>query len=346
MLLSIARMRLKPPPIGSLQDAGLRLWQIIVVAIVAWPLGVEATGTAAGTTIQNSATVSFSVGGSALSATSNNTSVTVAEILNVTVTLQSPTLSTAAGATGRPLVFRVTNTGNSSESFTLTGNDALTGDDFDPVPATPFIYLDTDASGDLSAADTPYVAGSNDPTLAADASVGVIVVNDIPTGIADGSRGRSELRAAARTGVGTPGTVFAGQGSGGVDALVGTSGGQAAVYGEYLVGSITVSAVKSQSVTDPFGGSQPVPGATIHYQVVVTATGSGTAVGAAFRDAIPANTTYVAGSLRRNGTALTDTADGDAGALVATPAPAVTVALGDVTSATGAQTIEFNVTIN
>jgi uncharacterized repeat protein (TIGR01451 family) len=174
----------------------------------------------------------------------------------------------------------------------------------------------------------------------------VLVVNNIPAGLSDGTRGRSQLHAAARTGTGAPGTVFAGQGTGGVDAMAGTSGGQAQIYGEYLVGAVNVSAVKSQTVTNAFGSAEPVPGATIAYHVVVTATGSGTAAGAAFRDAIPANTTYVAGSLKRNGAALTDAADADTGAYVATPAPAVTVALGDLTQAGGAQTIEFAVTIN
>ena len=340
-------MRSTPAPTGRPQDARRRLWQIIVVTLTAaLPFAARAAGTAAGTTIQNTATVSFSVAGTPATTSSNATSVTVAEILNVAVTLQSPTVTTIAGATNKALVFRVTNTGNSSEAFTLTGLSALVGDDFDPVPATPFIYLDSDASGDLSAADTPYVAGSNDPVLAADASVGVLVMNDIPAGLADGTRGRSQLHAAARTGTGVPGTVFAGQGTGGVDAIAGTSGAEAQIYGEYLVGAVNVSAVKSQTVTNAFGNSEPVPGATIAYRVVVTAGGSGTALGAAFRDTIPANTTYVAGSLKRNGAALTDAADADSGAYVTAPAPAVTVALGDLTSASGAQTIEFAVTIN
>jgi len=50
--------------------------------------------------------------------------------------------------------------------------------------------------------------------------------------------------------------------------------------------------------------------------------------------------------LKRNGAALTDAADADTGAYVVTPSPAVTVALGDLTLAVGAQTIEFAVTIN
>ena len=340
-------MRSTPAPTGWPQDARHRLWQIFVVTLTAaLPFGARAAGTAAGTTIQNTATVSFSVAGTPTSTNSNATSVTVAEILNVTVTLQSPTVTTVAGATNKALVFRVTNTGNSNETFALAGLSALVGDDFDPVPATPFLYIDTDGSGDLSTADTPYVAGSNDPTLAADANVGVIVLNNIPTGLADGTRGRSQLHAAARTGTGAPGTVFAGQGTGGVDAIAGTSGGQAQIYGEYLVGAVNVSAVKSQTVTNSFGSSEPVPGATVAYRVVVTATGSGTAVAAAFRDAIPANTTYVPGSLKRNGAALTDAADADTGAYLVAPAPAVTVALGDLTPAVGAQTIEFAVTIN
>jgi uncharacterized repeat protein (TIGR01451 family) len=310
------------------------------------PLGARAAGTAAGTTIQNAATVNFSIGGTPASTTSNNTTVTVAEIVNVTVTVQSPTISAPAGTASAALVFLVTNTGNSDETFALGGDSVLVGDDFDPVPATPFIYIDTDASGDLSPADVPYVAGSNDPTLAADAAVGIILVNSIPNGTADGSRGRSELTATAATGTGAPGTLFAGQGTGGVDALIGTTGGQAAVFGEYIVGDIVISAVKSQTVTDPFGGTLPVPGATIRYQIVVNATGSGTAAGAAFVDDIPASTTYVAGTLSLNAAALTDAADADAGQFAATPSPAVNVALGDLTAASGPQTIEFSVTID
>jgi uncharacterized repeat protein (TIGR01451 family) len=291
------------------------------------------------------ATVDYSIGGSPATTNSNATTVVVAELLNVTMALQSPTVSVAAGASNRALLFLVTNTGNSLETFTLTGESVLVGDDFDPTPAAPFIYFDSDSSGDLSPGDTPYVAGSNDPQLAADGSVAVLLVNDIPAGLPDGEYGRSELTATANTGTGAPGTVLAGQGTGGVDVVIGTSGGEAAVFGQYLIGDILLSAVKSQAVQDPFGGSQPIPGATIAYQIVVTATGSGVALGAAFRDSIPASTTYVAGSLRLNGAPLTDAADSDAGSFALGPAR-VAVSLGDLANATGPQTIDFRVTIN
>ena len=306
---------------------------------------MHAVGTAAGTNITNTATVNYSLGGTPATVTSNTTTVAVAELVNVTIALQSATVSVAAGATNEALLFLVTNTGNGAELFTLAGDSVLVGDDFDPTPAAPFIYFDTDSSGDLSPADVPYVSGSNDPLLAADGAVAVLLVNDIPAGLPDGEYGRSELTAAASTGTGAPGTVLPGLGTGGVDAVIGTSGGVAAVFGQYLVGDILLSAVKSQAVLDPFGGSQPIPGAAITYQIVVTAAGSGVALGTAFTDAIPASTTYVAGSLRLNGATLTDPVDGDVGSFELGPAR-VAVSLGDLTTATGPQTIDFRVTIN
>ena len=320
---------------------------LTAVGMALAPLAAQAVGTPAGTAIENTATVSFSIGGTPASVNSNTSTLAVAEIVDLSVTLQSPTVSATAGSADVPLVFLLTNTGNSSEGFALSGDSVLLGDDFDPVPSTTFIYIDGDASGDLSPGDMPYVSGSNDPVLAADASVGIILVNDMPAGLADGLTGRSELNAAALTGAGAPGTVYAGQGTGGVDALLGTSGGQGSVFGAYIIGDISVSALKSQSVADPFAGSQPVPGATITYQIVVSATGTGTALGSVFTDAIPANTTYVAGSLSLNSAALSDGADADAGAFSAAPAPgSISVSLGDLTAAAGPQTIEFTVTID
>jgi uncharacterized repeat protein (TIGR01451 family) len=312
-------------------------------------LSAHALGTVAGTAIQNTAQITYNVGATTLSTNSNTTTITVAEILDVAVTLNTATVSVTPGATQQELVFTVTNTGNGTETFSLAGQSVLAGDQFDPVPASPFIYFDTDGSGDFSAGDTPYVANTNDPVLVstgAGSSVRVIVVNDIPSGVADGNRGRSQLSASARTGVGAPGTLYAGQGDGSVDAVVGTTGAAAQIFGEYLVEALQISAVKSQTVLDQFGGARPLPGARITYQIVVTATGTGSATTVNFSDAIPANTTYVAGSLALNSVALSDTTGNDAGEYTATPTPRVLVSLGNLTAASGPQTIAFAVTIN
>ena len=141
----------------------------------------HAAGTPAGTNIQNTAQVSYTVGASTVTATSNTSSVTVAEILDAVLTIANATVQVAPGALAEELVFTLTNTGNGTETFNLTALSAgIVGDDFDPTLAAPAIYFDTDNSGDLSGGDLAYIPGVNDPALAADASVRLIVVNRHP----------------------------------------------------------------------------------------------------------------------------------------------------------------------
>jgi uncharacterized repeat protein (TIGR01451 family) len=305
-----------------------------------------AVGTPAGTSIQNTAQVNYTVDGAPVTVSSNPSSLVVAEILNVNVAVQTPTVTVAPGDTQRVVVVRVTNTGNGPETFALTGNSVVAGDDFDPIPAAPFIYFDTDNSGDLSPADVAYASGSNDPVLGADQFTTLLIVNSIPAGLTNGVTGRTQLTAQSLTGTGAPGTVFPGQGVGNEDAVVGTSTASQIGTGTYVIAGLQLNAVKSQAVIDQFGGTRPIPGARINYQIAVTPTGTGTANAVVFTDAIPSNTTYIAGTLRLNATALSDAADGDAGQFVTTPSAQVRVTLGDMTQASGVQIIDFAVTIN
>jgi uncharacterized repeat protein (TIGR01451 family) len=305
-----------------------------------------AVGTPAGTSISNQAQVSYTLNGTPANGVSNTVAFNVDEILDLNITLLSSTVNVVPGDIGRVLLFRVTNTGNGPEALPLAVNDVVAGDDFDPIAVPPTLFFDNDASGDLSPSDAIYVPGVNDPVLAPDASVAVLVVNTIPTGLADGAIGRSQLTGRAATGTGTPGTVFPGQGVGGTNAVVGAQSAQASATGEYLVGNVSVAMVKSATVTDPFGGTTAVPGASIAYQIVVTVTGTGTAAGFAVDDPIPVNTTFVPGSLRLNGLALSDVADADAGEFQGGGAARIRVRLGDLTQAAGAQTLAFSVTIN
>jgi len=139
--------------------------------------------------------------------------------------------------------------------------------------------------------------------------------------------------------------VFAGAGDGGVDAIIGTSGGNEQTAGEYVISTVDVAVVKSASVTDPFGGNEPVPGAEILWRIEVTASGSGTATAASVNDLIPDNTTYVGGSLTLNSGTLSDAPDADAGQFL-NATNAIDVVLGDLTQASGTQVVEFRVTIN
>ncbi len=331
-------------PCGS---AGSRFCRLpIFFALVA--LGSEslAAGTPAGTVIENTATVSFDVGGTPLSVDSNTTTLTVDERIDVTVTVQSPQVLVAANDMNRELLFTVTNTGNGTETFQLAIDSVIAGNDFDPVPAVPAIYFDTDGSGDFNVGDQAYTPGSNDPVLLADESVDVFLINDIPGTVLNGQIGRSELTATSATGTGAPGTEFAGQGDNGVDAIIGTTGGEAADLGEYLVSEVAVSVTKAQAVTDPFGGSEPLPGSTITYTITVEVTSTGTASTSVLSDAIPTFTTYVPNSVTLNGSPLTDAADADAGEFNTAGIPSVVVQLGDLTQTDGIQTIVFEVQID
>jgi uncharacterized repeat protein (TIGR01451 family) len=306
----------------------------------------HAAGTPAGTGVSNQAQVSYILGGVPGTGLSNATTFLVAEVIDLNVTLQSSTVAVTSGDTNRTLLFTLTNTGNGSETFPLALDNLVAGDDFDPLAASTAIYFDTDADGALSAGDTAYVAGSNDPTLAADGAVAVLLVNNIPPALGDGAIGRSRLLARAATGTGAPGAVFAGLGAGGTDAVAGANGGQANAAGAYQVSENEVILTKSVTVSGVAGGTAAVPGARITYQIVVNVSGSAPAANFVLTDAIPAGTTFAGGSLQLNGVALTDAVDTDAGEFQGGAMPVVRVSLGDLTPAAGPQTVAFTVTIN
>jgi uncharacterized repeat protein (TIGR01451 family) len=188
-----------------------------------------------------------------------------------------------------------------------------------------------------------YQAGVNDPALGADLGRLVFVLADIPPATLFGDRGDAELRATSLTG-GVTGTIVAGAGDGGTDAVVGS--GTSAVLGSYLVSDLFVSIAKTAVVTDLGGGSTPAPGSTITYTLVVTPNGTGTLANVVITDALPPFTTYVAGSLTLDAASLTDALDGDAGDVGGTTANQVTVALGNVAGGSLPQTITFAVTID
>ena len=302
----------------------------------------HAAGTVAGTDIVNTAQASYDGPGGTVTIDSNTVTIKVDELLDVTVVSSDPgDVATEPGLTGQVLTYQVTNTGNGSEAFTLAADTAMPGDEFD----TTFeqIILDTNGNGVYDAGvDTIYSPGTNDPVLAPDESITVFILSTIPAAANDGDRAEVELSAVANTGSGAPGDVFAGQGDGGGDAVVGSTGADAEDSGFFVVQSAEVTLVKSATIVDPFGGSSAVPGAVITYQLVATTTGSGSLSNLAISDDIPADTTYNAESITLEGAGLTDAADADAGEFDGT---SIGVALGTI-SGGQTRTITFQVTID
>ncbi len=316
---------------------------IIASASIGFSAPAMAAGTAAGTTISNTATASYTdPGGNSVSVPSNKVDIVVDELLDVTVATADPgDIVVTPGSTNQVLSFTVTNTGNGSEAFRLTPNAAVGGDQFDPT--TTSVVLDSNGNGVYDAGvDTVYTPGANDPVLAPDASVRVFILSSIPAGQNDNDRAIVELTAAATTGTGAPGTSFAGQGQGGGNAVVGATGADGTDRGRYLVQNATISFTKSALVTDPFGGSTSVPGSIITYTLVATISGTGTLTNAGISDPIPNGTTYQNGSITLQGSPLTDAADADAGSFASNN---VSVSLGSVTGGQ-TRTVTFRVRIN
>ena len=308
---------------------------------LALPMQAEAAGTRAGSMISNTASASYDAGGGTQTINSNQVDLRVDELLDVTVDSSNPAdVPTTPGSTAQLLTFSVTNNGNGEESFALSTIANGGGDDFDPTVTQ--IYIDNGDGVFDAATDTLYTPGANDPTLNPDASVTIFVLSTIPGTATDGQRGTVSLVAAAKTGTGVPGTSFAGRGEGGGDAVVGSTGADGQDQGAYAVSAATVSLVKSAVVSDPFGGSEPVPGATITYTIVATVAGSGSVNGLAITDNIPADTSYIAGSMTLGGTGLTDAADADAGDYNGTR---INVTLGTVAGGQN-RTVTFRTTID
>ncbi|MGD9366975.1 MAG: hypothetical protein PVH87_14855, partial [Desulfobacteraceae bacterium] len=120
------------------------LWIKLAAAVCLsclWAHSAMAAGTSAGTTITNTATVTFTLSSDPTprSATTANT-FDVLEIIDIVVTWQDavdvPVSSPHADAVS---TYQITNTGNGPESFVLLTDDTLGGDDFDPAVQTVWV---------------------------------------------------------------------------------------------------------------------------------------------------------------------------------------------------------------
>ncbi|WP_242447395.1 hypothetical protein [Aurantiacibacter aquimixticola] len=308
------------------------------MSLIALPAAAQSVE--AGTIIENTARATYTTDDGAATVTSNTVELAVDELLDVTLTSLdgAPIGATPGSAT---LTFDLTNTGNGPEAFRLTANPSVAGNDFDTV--VDFIAVDRNGNGVYDDGIDQILTGpETTQILAQDESLTVFVVVDVPNTVTDGQQSDVELRADAVTGTGTPGTVFAGQGVDGVDAVTGNTSAAATALGSLIAGITTVELVKSQSVADPFGGSTVVPGSTITYTITATVSGSGTVSDLAITDAFPAGTTYSPSTITLEGAPLTDTAGDDAGEVTAS---GIVVELGTLSGGT-TQVTTFDVVVD
>ena len=301
------------------QNKGMRR---VIAVLCCIPIGftslpcVYALGTDAGESIENTATVNFEIGGTAQAPVASNTTVTVVdELLDVVVVADDGApVAVSSPQSGAILQFSVTNNGNSSEVFRLIADDDVAEGGFNPTLNQ--LYIESNGVPGLQiGADTAYVPGISDPSLTEDESLILYVQSDIPAALSQADNGDVQLRAVAQTvidqaatddptapGWPAPGTSYAGLGSGGGDAVVGSSHDTGSLLllatGRYQVSNAVVSVSKSViGVLDPFGGSSVIPGSIITYQLELSVAGTGTADNIVVSDPLPTELAYVLSSL-------------------------------------------------
>ncbi len=280
----------------------------------------HAAGTDAGTSIANTASVSYSVGGSTVSASSNTATFVVDKKVNLTVTGGVVT-QTALGTTDQVTAFQVTNLTNAVQDFRLTIDQQSLSvpiigiDNFDVTNMR--VFVDSNGNG-------TYEAGVDIATyideLPSDTSVTVFIVSNIPnTPGADVAIVSLSAQAAAGGQAGTQGlaltatSVLQGDSPSTVDIVFADAAGTwdaardgiGRAFNAYKISTAAVSMTKSAKViSDPINlliNPHAIPGAIMQYCLTVTNSGPGTATGLAISDVVPTGTTYVSNSLTVGG---------------------------------------------
>lgn len=266
-----------------------------------------AAGTDAGSTITNTVSVSYNVGGNAQNAATASDTFTVDQRVNLTVTNIGPATSVNPNQTNRVLAFDVTNLSNSTADLNLsvalrTGTAANI--------SNFRVFRDTNGNRVLDAAELTAGAITYLDEVAEDATIAVLVVSDISINVVNGDAFDVVLTAAAH-GAGTTGTLGTRlvatttanttgidtvlfDGAGITDAII---DGAFSAQGRYTVAGavLTVSKV-SRIISDPINltnNPKAIPGATVEYCITVTnAAGAATATNVAVLDDLPADVTY------------------------------------------------------
>ncbi len=307
--------------------------------------------TPAGAHITNQATLTYSFGaGPVVSQQTNVTSFQVAQLLDVHVqTGEAGPVIAGSPDIARAMSFLVTNTGNGPDILRLSRADALAADQFDPSPSAVAIYIENGLAPGLQTtgpqADVPYVAGSNDVSLAAGEVRRVYLVSDLAVNLPNGAQGRSQLQAqstlAGAAGA-APGQLLAVSHLPGVPTVVGASRAQAQAAWPYQISGLMLRLEKTVTkIQDQQGGSALVPGSILSYRIRVHVQGTGIANQVEFSDPLPVQTIYVPGSIKIAGVNRTDSADADGAEFDGTQ---ITARLGNLSAPTQVD-IEFDATV-
>ena len=251
-----------------------------------------AQNTASGTSINNTATVNYTVNSIAQTPISASANFVVDTVVNVNVT-GGTSVNVTPGQTAAVTVFTVTNTSNIASNFTLTPSNQ-TGDNFDVTNIA--VRVDANANGTYEpGTDT----GTSITGLARNGSVTVFVLGDIPGSATNTQTAIDRLTANAIN----PATSVAWVNDTSADVAASVQivvqNNSAFAQDTYVVATATLGVTKTSSViSDPVNNTtspKAIPGAVMQYAIAIANTGSQAATLSSVNDPIPANTTFLAG---------------------------------------------------
>ena len=275
----------------------------IVIIIFFFNLSTAfAKGVRAGTVIQNSAMLSFSLEEEEFIIKSNVAKSVVDQLIDVKVSwMDTRPMVVSLGERQRVLTYKVLNSGNGRDRYTLLAQELNYKSEFSLEEKR--VYLDANDNYRLDASDPQRKT----VTLDEDREQLVFVVSKIGDALtaSSGSQNFVNLKALSRIGgSGEKGKIYIGRGIDGVDVVDGFSGGVSEDEGSYKLLIANVILNKDVSIDND---------GIITVSVLVTVGGEGSVKDVNIVDEIPNETIYVKNSLLLDGRALTDQDDSDQG---------------------------------
>lgn len=317
---------------------GTTIYKLLLLVVLSLGFGQSlwAQETTAGEVVENTATVSFDVGGVAQPAvTSNTADFTVDRKVNFTLVKDDaayvPGVPGGTGTTASVLTYTLENTSNDVLDFNLSAvqqaaaaTDAFGGADTIDASAISVFVDDGDGIYNPALDTLTYV-----DELPSGSDVKIFVVADIPASAVNEDVIGINLQAtAAESGTsGTEGSALVADTDGDDEDVeetlfadgVGT-GGDAATDGQiHALDAIEVEAAEltvvktSAVISDPIRGAvNPlrIPGATVRWTITITNDGDAAADSLVVNDLIDTDTTYTPGTIEIGGTAEDDDATG------------------------------------
>ena len=263
---------------------------IVIMVFVLNLSTLFAKGVSAGTVIQNSATLSFSLEEESFSIKSNIDRSIVDQVIDTKVSwMDTRPVLVSQGEKEKVLTYRVINNGNGKDRYRLVVDELDYKSAFSLKKKK--VYLDTNNNFRFDSSDRE----SKSVSLEADKEQLIFVVSKIDRklGLSSGNQCFVNLKAISQVGgSGEKGTIYKGKGVDGVDAVDGFSGGMSEDEASYKL--LRANVILSKSATMNQNGF-------ISVHVTVTIGGEGSVYDVNIIDPIPQKMIYIQKSLKLDG---------------------------------------------